>query len=125
MRCGSRIQPARFPRLLGSAPAAMVCRLARWVRSGPTVPLAGVPRTLWHKPHDPVERTVCPRRLMESVGAEASESWCWYQEEKLSGGTTTTRNFILACWSPQNSAHRPWYTPTESTRNVIRLVYPG
>src|SRR5207245_7835103 len=33
--------------VLCAAPAAMVRRLIRWVRSGPNTPLAGVPPTAW------------------------------------------------------------------------------
>ena len=43
MFCGSAIQPARFPLLLGSVPAAMVKRLPKCVRSGPTWPAARCP----------------------------------------------------------------------------------
>ena len=43
MFCGSAIQPARFPLLLASVPAAIVLRLPKCVRSGPTWPDAVVP----------------------------------------------------------------------------------
>ena len=36
--CGSAIQPARCPDVLGSVPAASVRRPMRWVRSGPNPP---------------------------------------------------------------------------------------
>ena len=48
--CGLAIQAARVPALFGAAPAAIVWRLMRCVRSGPTVPPASVPRTVWHAP---------------------------------------------------------------------------
>ena len=47
--CGFAIQRSRLAASLGSTPAAMVERLARWVRSGAVRPnWAGVPRTVWH-----------------------------------------------------------------------------
>ena len=49
--CGSRIQPARWPREFGNVAAARVARLARWVKSGPTLPIAAVPRMVWHNTH--------------------------------------------------------------------------
>src|SRR2546425_6226781 len=32
---------------------------------------------------------------------------------------------MLACDAPQNSAHLPEYSPTESARNAIRVTCPG
>ncbi len=43
MVCELMIQPARFPGVFGKIPEAIVVRLARWVRSGPTCPEALVP----------------------------------------------------------------------------------
>ena len=43
MDWGSTIHPARLPRVFGSVPAAIVSRLPRCVRSGPTLLPAGVP----------------------------------------------------------------------------------
>jgi len=42
--CGSAIQPARFPFVLERVPAAIVLRLPKCVRSGPTCAPASVPR---------------------------------------------------------------------------------
>ena len=44
---GSRIQPARYPGVLGTTPAPIDRRDARWVRSGPIWPLAFVPSIVW------------------------------------------------------------------------------
>ncbi len=41
--CGLRIHCSSVPGRFGIVPAASVERVARWVRSGPTVPWAGVP----------------------------------------------------------------------------------
>ena len=48
MPCGSAIQAARLPRLIGSVPAASVAAAADMGQVGPDRPPAGVPRTEWH-----------------------------------------------------------------------------
>ena len=42
--CALAIHPERLPGLLGKTPAAMVRLLMRWLRSGPSIPPAAVPR---------------------------------------------------------------------------------
>ena len=65
--CGLAIQPDKKPGLFGSSPPAMVVRDIRWVRSGPTWPLAGVPRTVWQAPQRPMKRC-SPRRVSSEFG---------------------------------------------------------
>jgi hypothetical protein len=45
---GSTIQAASFAGSFATVPAASSERLATCVRSGPSVPMASVPRTVWH-----------------------------------------------------------------------------
>ena len=48
---GSSTQARRFSGVLRATPAPIVRRLIRCVRSGPNMPLAGVPRTVWQLMH--------------------------------------------------------------------------
>src|SRR5688572_26497965 len=45
---------------LGSVLAAMLLREPKWVGSGPTVPCAGVPRTVWQVMQAPLAKRVAP-----------------------------------------------------------------
>src|SRR6185312_7281148 len=47
------------------------------------------------------------------------------QASNAARGCATTKNAILACASPQYSAHCPRYVPGVSARNQSALVYPG
>ena len=62
--CGSTIQPARWPRVLGSVPAARLRRLATWVRSGPVTPPAGVPAIAWQSTQELAMNTSRPLRSL-------------------------------------------------------------
>src|SRR5262249_40999019 len=62
------IQPAKCPGVFGSVPAAMVRRLAKCVRSGATLPPAGVPRIVWQRTQDEDKKTVCPFSCTASAG---------------------------------------------------------
>ena len=106
--CGSAIQAASDPRVVGSSPAAMVRRLATWVRSGPSVPAAGVPRTVWQAaqalavkncaPGLAVPPSRRPRGLRAAPSRHASNA---------AGVSAITSSAICACCRPQNSAHWP------------------
>src|SRR5205823_14423146 len=67
----SAIQRARSPGVSGIVTPPSVVRLARWVRSGPTNPRAGVPRIVWQLEHAPLRKTCSPRRASEVAGAAA------------------------------------------------------
>src|SRR6185312_15606134 len=54
-------QRARCCASSGYKPAAIVVRLARWVRFGPTVPsIVGTPRIVWQAMHMPVDTSFSP-----------------------------------------------------------------
>src|SRR3954464_7668565 len=105
MPCGSRIQPARWPTVFGTVPAASVPRLARCVRSGARRALALVPWIAWHMTQVPARKTSRPRfwSALEGSGADLR---CAAAQRSYSSSAMTT-NAIFACWAPQNSAHCP------------------
>ena len=59
------------------------------------------------------------------MGVAAVSRCCVSHRAKLSGGSATTRNPILACWCPQNSAHWPRYSPAESACSQRLFSRPG
>ena len=76
--------------MFGSVPAAIVRRLARWVRSGPIRLPAGVPAMAWHMTQDEARKTSCPRRAAGSVGVAAGVALAGQPAGEQSGGSATT-----------------------------------
>ncbi|MNQ64052.1 hypothetical protein D3C85_784560 [compost metagenome] len=117
------IQPPSAPTLLGKTPAARDKRLPTCVRSGPSVPAADVPRTVWHWAQT-CWNTRSPWRSVVPAGA-AGCACALSQLWKASGAMACTSNFMLACCAPQYSAHCPVYLPASSARTRRRLTWPG
>src|SRR4051794_27042185 len=76
MACAFMIQPPRLPMVFGNSPAAIVFRLAMWVKSGPTRDPAGVPRMVWHITHACVRNTCWPCALCGVLGGTELCA-CW------------------------------------------------
>jgi hypothetical protein len=91
---GSAIQAASDPRVVGSMPAAIVCRSPTWVRSGPSVPAALVPRTVWQAEQALLSSTVRPASCSGVPGRVASASCASRQRSKSSGVSTTISSAI-------------------------------
>ena len=108
MVCGSAIQAASEPRVVRNRPAAMVRRLPTWVRSGPVVPAAGVPRTVWQAAHGLRQERLLARRGLLLRPAAAAAFRCRVRPAvETSGVSAITSNAMWACCRPQNSAHWP------------------
>ena len=145
---GSVIHLVRFVSLSSIRPAPRVSRVAKCVRlgAGMTTVSSKLSRNADRRPaslarsfralgpcHVLVEwqllqfwaNRVWPAMasaLTNSTGGlriESSQSW------NCSGSSALTRNRILACASPQNSAHWPKKTPTSSARIANWRTSPG
>ena len=68
MPCGSTIQAAMLPRLIGSVALAIDWRLPKCVRSGPTREPADVPRMVWHMTHALLAKRSAPLWRSASAG---------------------------------------------------------
>src|SRR5271169_6006881 len=130
MASGSLIHRCRFSGVLVAAPDARVSRLIRCVRSGPNLPLAFVPATVWQLTHavDSKMRRPCATESNSAAGC----FWLATHLLKSSRDSTTTRSSILACCTPQYCAHWPTYTPVSCgsihmllTRLGMRSVFPA
>ena len=97
--CGRRLDAAAGRRsrrrgcrgVIGSVPAAIVRRLATWVRSGPTRPPAGVPRTVWHIDAGPLTgRRLRPRLPLGVVGRSAPAAICASRQRSKSAAASAT-----------------------------------
>ena len=64
--CGSRSQDLRFLSSLGATPAPNVCRLMKWVRFGPKIPLEVVPSIVWQLPHEFASKSFWPSSMLGS-----------------------------------------------------------
>src|SRR5262249_30018538 len=95
----------RFSRVFRAAPAPMVQRDMRCVKSGPNTPLAGVPRTVWQLMQASEAKSSRPRFAVAS--SRASVRWAATQRSNSSFGCTTTTRSMRPCWMPQYSAHWP------------------
>ena len=82
-----------------------------------------VPRSMriWQPAQVCVSNT---RRPGASDGAAGSASRA-IQASKSAGASATTRMIMLACCSPQNSAHCPRYTPGSDASSHNVLGWPG
>jgi hypothetical protein len=95
--CGSEIQRDSHLVLFGIACAASVERVARWVRSGPIVPRAGVPRIVWQLEQRCDRNTRSSRRCSGVTGARRGRAMFASQARKRSGGSATTVIAMFAC----------------------------
>src|SRR5690348_2879336 len=71
MAWGFAIQRCSSTGVFGIAAEASEKRLARWVRSGPTVPCAAVPRIWWQLAHWRLMKSRSPVLAAEDLGAVA------------------------------------------------------
>src|SRR5205807_6684126 len=103
----SMIQVPRLSGVLGTVSDPMVRRLPKWVRSGPLVPRAEVPRIVWHPAQGVLVNTCSPSAAVASVGVGGGWALLAAHVEKSAGGCATTTKFMLACCTPQYCRHSP------------------
>ena len=78
MVSGFSIQRRSSSLVLGAAPEAMVSRLMRWVRSGPKLPSAAVPWTVWQLMHAVRSKTARPR----ATASDTCAGCCWARTQR-------------------------------------------
>ena len=123
--CASRIHADRFDGVFVSVRAPIVSRSPKSVRSGPVVPAAGVPRTVWQPEHESRWNAASPSAAPSPSGGEGvSCSRVTHRVKSVSVWTMTTKP-IFACSIPQNSAHSPMYVPGVFGVKRRLLCWPG
>src|SRR5438128_12019764 len=95
----------RFSWLTGDSTPAMFGLLAMWVRSGPTLPAAVVPFTVWHPEHGPVRNAFRPTAVFASFRRFASATAVMAHVAYPLCGCAATVISMPGCRSPQNSKH--------------------
>src|SRR4029077_13369438 len=121
----SAIQRARCAESFGNMPPAIVLRLPTCVRLGPITP-GDTPWIVWQARQALREYTALPRSAgLAGAGVAGPPCRVFAHAAKAESESTMTRSPILACALPQNSAHCPEYSPTESARNAMRVTCPG
>src|SRR5437016_2901248 len=103
----SEIQALRLVGVLGTVLAPMVSLVPKWVRSGPFVPEADVPRMVWQPAQGWLVNTCSPSEARGSVGLGAGWALSAAHVAKSAGVCTTTTKFMLACCTPQYCRHSP------------------
>src|SRR5581483_11965089 len=106
---GFLIHFVRFSSFTGppAPPAMPVFLLAMCVRSGPTLPCAVVPWTVWQPVHGSERNVSRPFFVAGSVPRLASATALFAQAAKSSGVCTTSVMSMSAWPVPQNSKHWP------------------
>src|SRR6266849_5736624 len=100
-----RTHLARFSWFTGERTPAMFALLAMWVSSGPTLPAAVVPLTVWHPAHGPVRNAFRPTAVFGSFSRFASSTAVFAHVAYSAGACATTVTSMSAWPSPQNSKH--------------------
>jgi hypothetical protein len=120
---GFWIQRRRLSWVFSAAPAAIVARLIKCVRSGPKRPFAGVPATAWQF----MQALLSNTRRPASAPSSSTAGFCWErtQAAKSAGPSTETRRSIFACCVPQYCAHWPRKIPVRCGSIHILLGWFG
>src|SRR5437867_3437138 len=106
------------------APASEV-RVPTWVRLGPIVP-GEIPAMVWHATQPAVKKTCLPLPASEVESGSIGGRFCAAtQASKSSRDWTMSFIRMLACETPQNSAHWPGNVPIFSGVNHIAFVCVG
>ena len=120
-----RTHLVRFSWFTGERTPAMFALLAMWVSSGPTLPAAVVPFTVWHPEHGPVRNAFRPTAVFGSLRRFASATAVCAHVAYSAGVCATTVMSMSACPSPQNSKHWPLKVPGWSAWIQRDVVCPG
>src|SRR6266513_5672174 len=115
----------RFSWFTGDSTPAMLGLLAIWVRSGPTLPAAVVPFTVWQPAHAPVRNAFRPTAVLGSFSRFACFTASAAHVAYSAGVCATTVMSMSACPSPQNSKHWPLNVPGWSAWIHSAVVCPG
>src|SRR5262245_34354186 len=101
---GFSIHFATLSGVLATKLAARLLRLPKCVRLGPIWP-ADTPVMVWQPTHVDCANRALPSWARGSVDSTGGACWFLTQASNSSLGWTTTRKRMLACDTPQYSAH--------------------
>ena len=110
---------------MSSVPAARLRRPPTWVRSGPVMPAATVPRMVWQPTQGLARNRSRPLVASPGAGSPAGDSCRRSQASYSSGVSILTQKRMCACWAPQNSEHSPRYQPGAVAVKPVKVVRPG